>query len=291
MSRVLVAIDLSAGSDEALRQGSAWAERTNGKLGVIHVMPDIVQTHTLFPHENANAALDAAGLEAKVKSAVAERIETVTGRKVKDTADAMVEMGVDYARILETAETWKADLVVCGAHGHTGVAKALGGVAEKIARYAHCEVLVVRESPDKGPVLAATDLSDPSMPAVSAATREAKYRGVPLLVLNAVDTPLTSYFESLGLPFGGPPPVPRGANEAARAAHVEILKRVSGDGEAIVTDGAAAREIVRVAKERKAGLVVLATHGRSGLRRIALGSVTERVLETSPASVLVVRFR
>jgi nucleotide-binding universal stress UspA family protein len=292
MSRILVAIDLSAGSDEALRQADAWAKRTNGKLGVIHVMPDLVQTHTLFPQETANAALGAAELEARVKGAVADRIESVTGRT---DADRIVDMGVDYARILDHAESWKADLVVCGAHGHTGVRKAIGGVAEKIARYAHCEVLVVRESPEKGPVLAGTDLSDPSMPAVSAAAREAHYRGVPLLVVSAVDTPLAAYFEALGVPFGGAPPVLPDAAPAARAAHLELLQqaiqRTGTKGEAIIADGPAQQQILRIAAEQKAGLIVIATHGRSGLRRIALGSVTERVLETSPISVLVVRFR
>lgn len=292
MSRVLVAIDLSTGSDEALRQGNAWAARTNGKLGVIHVMPDLVQTHTLFPQENAIAALGAAELEARVKGAVSERIEKVTGRT---DVDRIVDMGVDYARILDHADTWKADLVVCGAHGHTGVGKRLGGVAEKIARYAHCEVLVVRDSPEKGPVLAGTDLSDPSMPAVEAAAREANYRGVPLLVVNAVDTPLAAYFELLGMPFGGTPPVLPGAIPAARAAHLDLLNKViertGVKGEAILADGPAQREIIRIATERNAGLIVIATHGRSGLRRIALGSVTERILETSPVSVLVVRFR
>jgi nucleotide-binding universal stress UspA family protein len=46
MSRVLAAIDLGEGSSEALRQACAWAERSKGKLAIVHVMPDLVGTHT-----------------------------------------------------------------------------------------------------------------------------------------------------------------------------------------------------------------------------------------------------
>lgn len=291
MSRVLVAIDLSAGSDEALRQGAAWAKRTNGRLAVLHVMPDLVRTNTLFPQETAKAALGAAELEAKVKGAVEERAESITGRT---DVERIVDMGVDYARILEHAEAWKADLLVVGAHGHTGADKVLGGVAERVARYAHCEVLIARHSPEGGCVLAGTDLSDPSMPAVAAASREATFRGVPLVVVHSVDTPTAAYLSALGAPFGGVPPVVPDAIEAARAAHKQLLAeaitRVGAKGETIVADGRAHREILRLAEERRAALVVVATHGRTGLRRIALGSVAERVLRGALCSVLVVRF-
>jgi len=199
MSRVLVAIDLSAGSDEALRQGAAWAKHSNGKLAVLHVMPDLVPTNTLFPQDTAKAALNAAELEVKIKEAVEARAESITGGK---DLERIVDVGVDYERILVHAESWKADLLVVGAHGHTGAEKVLGGVAEKVARYAHCEVLIARESPD-GCVLAGTDLSDPSMPAVAAAAREATRRGVPLVVLTAVDTPAVAYLTALGALFGG----------------------------------------------------------------------------------------
>lgn len=289
--RILVATDLSKGADEALRQGDAWARRSSGTLGVVHVMPDLVGTHTLFPQETAGAALDAANLEARVRAALEERVRAVTGR---EGAERFVDVGVDYARVLERAEAWKADGIVVGAHGHTAAERVLGGVAERIARYAHVEVLVARPSPARC-VIGATDFSDPALAAVSAAAREARFFGVPLVVTNAVDTAVGSYFAAFGLPFGGAPPAAPDAARLAREAHQklleETLERVGASGEALVLEGSPARAIVRLAEERHAAMVVVATHGRTGLRRMALGSVAERVLRNAPCSVLVARVR
>jgi nucleotide-binding universal stress UspA family protein len=57
----------------------------------------------------------------------------------------------------------------------------------------------------------------------------------------------------------------------------------------MVTEGHAAEEIVKAAKTINADLIAMASHGRSGLRRWALGSITDKVLHESPVSVLTVR--
>jgi nucleotide-binding universal stress UspA family protein len=57
----------------------------------------------------------------------------------------------------------------------------------------------------------------------------------------------------------------------------------------LVTHGQAAAEVVRIAGEKQVSLIVIATHGRTGLRRLALGSVAEHVIRHAPCPVLVVR--
>jgi universal stress protein A len=59
--------------------------------------------------------------------------------------------------------------------------------------------------------------------------------------------------------------------------------------ETVVGQGAPAAEILRIAAEQQASLIVIATHGRTGLERLALGSVAERVIRAAPCPVLVVR--
>jgi nucleotide-binding universal stress UspA family protein len=284
MMKILAAIDLSAGSDEALRQAAALG----GSLTVLHVMPDVIRINALFPQMSANAAVDSADLEARVKRAVDERIEAVIpGSK----AERIVDAGTDYARILEHAEESKADFIVVGARGHEKN-ELLGSTAERVVRYAHCPVLVARPSNAKGCVVAATDLSDPAAPAVHAAAREAASRSAPLVVVHAVDTTLGGYFAALGLAFGGSAIVPgaeSAGRDALRALLEETIEKVGAKGEAIVADGPADREILRVAEEKKAGLIVVATHGHTGWRRVALGSVSERVIRGANCSVLVVR--
>jgi nucleotide-binding universal stress UspA family protein len=69
----------------------------------------------------------------------------------------------------------------------------------------------------------------------------------------------------------------------------EALTRYGIDGEAIVKAGAAAQTIVDLAASAPAELVVVGTHGRTGLSRLTLGSTAEAVTRAAPCSVLVVR--
>lgn len=99
---------------------------------------------------------------------------------------------------------------------------------------------------------------------------------------------------------------PRGADtmammpEVVEQTRVELARLLGGwkaEAEGIsggtvharVETGAAAREIVRFAEEAGCHLIVMGTHGRSGLRRLVIGSVAEKVIREAPCHVLVVR--
>jgi universal stress protein A len=72
----------------------------------------------------------------------------------------------------------------------------------------------------------------------------------------------------------------------ARAARKRGVRAAS-----VLREGLAADQIVRLAKSRKAGLIVMGTHGRTGLSRLLMGSVAARVVATAPCPVLTVRAR
>jgi len=84
----------------------------------------------------------------------------------------------------------------------------------------------------------------------------------------------------------------KGSPEAARR-YLEYLRRGhTGDGVAIelaVREGAVAEAIVRAADEERIDIIVMATHGRSGMQRVVYGSVAEQVLRSSTRPVLLVR--
>jgi nucleotide-binding universal stress UspA family protein len=67
------------------------------------------------------------------------------------------------------------------------------------------------------------------------------------------------------------------------------MRRAGVTGEAAILDGSAAPAVVREAEASGAELVVVASHGRTGLKRLLLGSVAEKVTRSAPCSVLVVR--
>lgn len=292
--KILVATDLSAPADEAIRQAHATAGES-GTLAVCHVVPNLQPIAMLFPQSTQANIVDVAGFTVRAEVAVRERVSELTGRAT-DSFEVFVVQGVDYAAIVECAETWRADLVVVGTHGGTALERLfLGSVAARVTRYAHCPVLVAREGALDGPVIAATDLSDPSLPALSAGRDHALRRKASLVGLHVVElVGAASYLSAAGAPFGI---MPTSYTAESIAQLVDVGKRVlsgamesvQANGEALAVAGDAESVIVDTAKERRAQLLVVGTRGRTGLERVALGSVAEKLVSHAPCSVLVVR--
>ena len=88
---------------------------------------------------------------------------------------------------------------------------------------------------------------------------------------------------------GGSLPMLDDLRLAAEDRLVETLTRLAIDGEALARSGPAAQTIVDIAASACAGLVVVGTHGRTGLARLTLGSTAEAIIRSAPCSVLVVR--
>src|SRR5437868_6610589 len=81
-----------------------------------------------------------------------------------------VDDGMPHAVILNHAEEWAAALVVMGSHGEVEPGDALlGSVTNNVLRHAHCPVLIVRPGERSPVIIAGTDFSDPTLPAVRAA--------------------------------------------------------------------------------------------------------------------------
>lgn len=290
--RILVAVDLSETSILALREAHALAIARAATLAVVHVTPHLVDIQALFP-QNYGANMTAlAEAEAATALEVERHVaELDPGAKVP----IFVERGEAYAEIIRRAESWSATLLVVASHGRTGLSRGLlGGVAERVVRYAHCPVLVTRQSPSEKVVIAATDLSDPSLPALARGAEEARLRGARLIVVHAVDTTAASYLASVGSPFGTTVPIPPvEIQRATRDGLSELLRqsmaRFGASGESLVLDGAPVAEVVGAVEKFHAELLVVGAHGRTGIVRIALGSVAEQLVRLSPCSVLAVR--
>ncbi|MBN1606490.1 MAG: universal stress protein [Polyangiaceae bacterium] len=290
---ILVASDFSRSADEALRQADAWARRQQAKLSALHVVREALPVHPLFPQRQQRDVTDLVALQRRLAQELSDRIQRLTERS-PDDVDVDVDFGDSYAAIVRRAEEIDATLVVVGSVGATDLKRVhLGSVAEKVVHYAHCSVLVVRPPSGGAVVLAATDLSDPALPALRAAARESQARGSRLVVVHDVDR-----WSVMGAEFGLLGPIPPGPSEQTvervRLAASQILEGqlerfgVSGDIR-IAGQGNPAATIVQAADELNADLVVVATRGRTGLARLALGSIAEVVVRRAHCSVLAVR--
>lgn len=278
-TRVLVATDLSDAADLALREGAALAATPGDSLAVVHARPDLPFLERWLPLRSED--------EAKVAGLASEAARERTRRVVGDRAEIFVDDGVDYAAIIKRAEAWRADLIVIGSHGRSGLARAFGGVVERVIRHAPCNVLVARPSGARGWVLAATDLSTPSLPAITSAAAEARRRGAQLEVVHAVGffDVEARYLIALGTPTITPPLV----LEVAGRELSDCVARLHVRARCRVLERPAAAAIVERAESIGAELVVVGARGKTGLSLLPIGSVAEKVVRTAPCSVLVAR--
>lgn len=282
---VLVGDDLAMGGAEALEQGQSLAARTNAVLKVVHAIPDPGPIEALLGALDDKSARELARLEEQARAAMRARVERVTNKDI----ESVVAIGTPHSVVLREAERVRATAIVVGASSSPSAdAFFLGGSASQIVRHAPCSVLVARPMPQADIVLVATDLSNPELPAVTAGVREAAERDAELVLLHVLDLahPLLSGLE---------PSVvidEETARELRSSCHETLagaLGRFEAEGKTEVAEGNPKRAIIEVARKLGASLIVVGTHGRTGLSRIALGSVAEAVVRRAPCSVLVVR--
>jgi nucleotide-binding universal stress UspA family protein len=183
-----------------------------------------------------------------------------------------------------------ADLIAMGAHGRTGLRRLLAGsVAIAILRAAHCAVLALRshdrpyEAKEIRVILHPTDLSDDSKAALRVARSQARDRGARLVILHVA---ASGVFPSEAVI----PVDPRTCRDALEA----IRETLDGPDlkypiETRLSQGDPAGETLRVAQELGCDLIVMGTHGRSGLGRLLMGSVAEAVLPKADCPVIVVK--
>jgi nucleotide-binding universal stress UspA family protein len=141
-------------------------------------------------------------------------------------------------------------------------------------------------------ILLPTDFSECARHAVPYAAHLARLVGARVLCLHVVEPVVpavgwTPIAEPLPVADVGEQLEDSAARELPRFARCEEFEGL--DVEDIITRGEASAEIVRVAEEREADLIVISSHGRAGLGRILFGSTAESVVRHAPCPVLVVK--
>jgi nucleotide-binding universal stress UspA family protein len=288
---VFAATDLSDPADEALRQAHERALAADARLTVCHVVPDLLRVNTLFPQRTIEQVGTQAALEQHSLQALVDRTCAVTGRAVDDFTP-LLDRGAPYAAIVAQAERVGAELVVVGDRGASGLSRMLlGSVAERVVRYAHAPVLVARAGARTGRVVVATDLSDPSLPALQAAVREGRRPGVRVTAVHCAE-PVAVFAGPDHGPAGAPVVTPASAAEERERAQANLaaaLQQCGFEGDQRVVVGSPTVAILATAEELRAELIILGTRGKTGLWRVLLGSVAEAVVRHAACSVLVVR--
>jgi nucleotide-binding universal stress UspA family protein len=188
------------------------------------------------------------------------------------------------------------DLVVAGRHGeHRLAERLLGTVTERVVRHAPCSVWVADAAQTEPVVLTkhilvGAGVSQESEVAVDAAGALAKTFGAWVTLLHVYDIfpPLDvlreAYIEDVAHDFD------TRLRDKLETLRKDRLSTLPSSG-VVVRDKSTVTAICNYAGNEKADLVVLGTHGLTGLRRMLIGSVAEGVVRHAPCSVLVMRNR
>jgi nucleotide-binding universal stress UspA family protein len=205
-----------------------------------------------------------------------------------------LEEGPPASRILEVATQEAADLLVVGTHSRTGLPRAiLGSVADRLVRQATCPVLTVRPIPERAPrreirrICYATDFSPTARAAWPWVVAIASAAGAEVDLVHVTFEPVADRHlsaEAIG----------RMAQLLREQGQIEVerfLERSTLPRERIhvrLSPGVPAEQIVHQAQAQGADLIVMGTHGWSGIVRWMLGSVAHHVIQTAPYPVLTV---
>jgi nucleotide-binding universal stress UspA family protein len=279
--------------------GSAAAERaTDHALSLADTFDADVHALGVLDLQQAAGPFDAGGLGRelldRLQREAEENVEHVTTQWARpDSSRETVEEGVPSRTILEYIDEHDIDLVVMGKHGRTGLRRfVLGSVTEHVLRESPVPVLATHatEEPPTLPyrnVLVPTDGSDCASGAVDHAIPIAKATGATLHALSVVDDAAILASPGGALPAGYLEGL-ESMGEETTAALAERAESADIDVETAVERGRPGDGIEDYAESHGVDLVVMGTHGRSGMERFLLGSTTEQVIRSGSVPVLAV---
>ncbi|MBI5074755.1 MAG: universal stress protein [Nitrospirae bacterium] len=279
--KILVAVDGSESSRNAFRQACRIVKHDKSWITAITVIPPYQdQFQTLSIKEKVSKALrdDGDRILADIQSIAKEEDVYVKFR---------LEEGSPVDSILDIAEENFFDLVVTGRRGMTRTDKSLiGTVTGRIIGHSTCDVLVVPRDTNVtwNTLLVPTDGSRFSEGSTGKAIGLAKVYGAQLKIISIVD--VTDEFQAQA-----PDAVESLVNQARQ--HVEdVAERARERGlqaDTFVREGESYKVITALAKKQNADMIIMGSHGRTGVKRLFMGSVTEKVIGHAPCPVLVVK--
>lgn len=308
--RILVPLDQSRRAERAIPVAARLAREAGGEIILTHVLVMPLEYATpIAPAGYAAPPVD--GMEAEAENYLRHTAESpmLAGLPVS----TCVRCGPTAISILDAADEQGVDSIVMTTHGRTGVTRwALGSVAQQVIRHAHVSVLTLREQgaplveahglavfralvpldgsskaeeavdiaahtvialagPGRTGALSLAMVIDPSYATIEDSPNHLLRDGVVLYLERVADRMVRTY---PGLKVSW---VALAERDVAAA-----LARLAEQG---VVDGVVAGEGAPGVSD----MIVMTTHGRTGMKRLALGSITERVLEITQLPLLAVR--
>jgi nucleotide-binding universal stress UspA family protein len=287
-SKILFPTDFSPCADQAMEHAVYLSRKYETELHILHSAAIHAEITDYSGYvEKINAELKEAAKN-KINSAIqAHKAGDLRIKQILGSANSAGPMIIQYA------ETQGIDLIVMGTHGRRGLGHLfLGSIAEEVVRLAPCPVFTIRECKEPMPavevkrILVPIDFSEYSKKALSYAKELAVIYGAHLQLLHVFEEPIYPKFYNAYSAFNYV-----SMDEVRPEVEKEMeqfLKETCGADVAAdinVINGRAARDIVKFAESNGTDLIVIATHGLTGIKHLLIGSVTEKVVRLAPCPV------
>ena len=309
-SKILVPLDGSARAERALPVAARLARSHNAKVVLLRVVSDIADVGGYMIPSVATdpGVVEREEIEARDYLNGIARTHVFQGVPV----EVVVEFGLPAQIILDMIKTREVDGIIIGSHGRTGLSRwVLGSVAQPIVRHSTAPVLLLRqqgpaldddgslrESPFR--ILVPLDGSE----IAEAALEPAQLMGEVFGVNGAYELHLARVIPFLN--SSSPDKLREESRVEALNYLDRIAKRLSANTAShahittsVILEIDVADAIARMTRSGElvtgslisdgCDVIAMATHGRTGLARLAMGSVTERVLSATIAPALIIR--
>lgn len=307
ITRILFATDFSPCSDEALRYALHWGKVCEAQVDCISVLP--IHQHLDMDGAILQMYLDEQRniIHPKLK-ALAKYIEESLG-----PGECHEVSGIPYSIICEKAREIGADLIVMGTHGWSGVDRfLLGSTAERVVAQAPCPVLTVKTSSAQeadpsqltketaqdypaainlercspNHVVVAVDFSDCSQDAVEFAFQIAKEFEVKITLVHVEELP--SYSLDFNLTYLATQKEKRIQADRQMKELCRVFETKGISATCVQKVPPIPEAIIQTIQETDANLLVMGTHGRTGLSRLLMGSVASSLLRKTSVPILTV---
>ncbi|MCP5464057.1 MAG: universal stress protein [Deltaproteobacteria bacterium] len=273
---ILVAFDYSDSAIQALKTAFDLAKRNQGKVNVVHVLSEDVANAFVIPITKEYIE----DIQKSLNDAVNKHL-------LPDYKDGLGSISVLHGApglaIAEAAEKQNCDLIVMGSHSRNAIEEAfLGSVAKQSIRHATTPVWVVKQEARRQfkKILVPIDESPESEQIIPLALKLSGQLNAVVQLVNVVDVTDFSYYIEFNQILDK-------AKQKTQKRLQELKEKHGIPTEPLILDGKASDAIIHVIqKDKDIGLVAMTTHGRSGLKRFFMGSVTESVAQHVPCSIL-----
>jgi len=292
IKKILVPTDFSANSESALKYAAMIATAFGSEITIYHVV-------ALFNDDPANPEAYLKNLQ----KAISVSEEALDDRQTKLEHKGTLKVKTKVSRaisiadeILNYSKEGSFDLIIIGTHGRAGISRFLmGSVAERIIRHTSCPVISIKDQHGEKDlhskikkIIVGVDFSEYSKQALTQAADFAKIFNARLEVMHVIEELLHPSFYATGESsiFDLNPDLYKRSRKVLEDFAHETLAETT-DLNVYVMEGRPHAEIVHFADSDQADLIVMATHGLSGLDHFLIGSNSEKVARKSNIPVLI----